>query len=302
MNLSEANGRSIALVVDDNPESLGMVSSALEQEGMTVLVARDGPSAIKLTHRVQPDVILMDAVMPEMDGFDTCRALKSGANAVLAPIIFMTGLTEQEHIVKGLRAGGVDYITKPVILDEMLARISTHVANFKLIQGARDAVTSFGGAVLAFDKDGRVLWGARKALTLLENAQTECSDADKGTGPLADWLLNASLNTNTGDFRAGPVEFSFVCLSAAQEYLVQLSHTNGMAKEEVLVRAFSLTKREAEILFWLTLGKTNKDISVILELSARTVNKHLEQVFQKLGVDNRTSAAVLADRTLSQRG
>lgn len=114
MASSDFETRSIALVVDDNPESLGMVSAALETHGMTVLVARDGRSAINLTHRVQPDVILMDAIMPEMDGFETCRALKFGPNPVLAPIIFMTGLSDQEHIVKGLRAGGVDYITKPV--------------------------------------------------------------------------------------------------------------------------------------------------------------------------------------------
>lgn len=296
MSPNDTSGRSIALVVDDNPESLGMVATALEQEGMTVLVARDGASAIKLTYRVQPDVILMDAVMPEMDGFDTCRALKTGSNAVLAPIIFMTGLTDQEHIVKGLRAGGVDYITKPVILDEMLARIATHVTNFKLIQGARDAVTSFGGAVLAFDHSAQVLWGAQKALTIFDNARDTCR-----TEELAHWLHQATGGTASSVFRAGALEFTFVCCSSAQEYLVQVSHSSGLAKEDVLIRAFSLTKREAEILYWLTLGKTNKDISVILELSARTVNKHLEQVFQKLGVDNRTSAAVLADRTLAQR-
>ncbi|MBO6895661.1 MAG: helix-turn-helix transcriptional regulator, partial [Roseibium sp.] len=70
-------------------------------------------------------------------------------------------------------------------------------------------------------------------------------------------------------------------------------------KENVLAVAFELTPREAEVLYWLTLGKTNRDISAILGLSARTVNKHLEQIFQKMGIDNRTSAAVMADRVLN---
>ena len=292
----EHSNRSIALVVDDNPESLGMVSAALENEGMTVLVARDGASAIRLAHRVQPDVILMDAIMPEMDGFETCQTLKFGANPVAAPIIFMTGLSDQEHIVRGLRAGGVDYVTKPVVLDELLARIGTHIANAKLILSAREAAASFGGSVLALDSEGQVLWGASKALGWLE------SERANTRAPLVSaWLQRNLTQTAPPPLEIGPFRLSFVCLSGAQEFLVRLSHVSGIAKEEILSKRFELTYREAEILYWLTLGKTNKDISVILELSARTVNKHLEQVFQKLGVDNRTAAAVLADRTLQQR-
>lgn len=293
--LGQSN-RSIALVVDDNPESLGMVSAALEREGMTVLVARDGAAAIRLAHRVQPDVILMDAIMPEMDGFQTCAALKHGANPVAAPIIFMTGLSDQEHIVKGLRAGGVDYVTKPVVLDELLVRIGTHIANAKLILSAREAAASFGGSVVALDAEGHVLWGAAKARSWLESEQTSTQ-----TRQMADWLQTCTSQSAPEPLEMGPFRFSLVYLSAAAEYLVRVSHVSGIAKEEILSQRFALTHREAEILYWLTLGKTNKDISVILELSARTVNKHLEQVFQKLGVDNRTAAAVLADRELFRR-
>lgn len=295
-NHIEHTGRSIALVVDDNPESLGMVSAALEKEGMTVLVARDGASAIRLAHRVQPDVILMDAMMPEMDGFETCHTLKFGDDPIDAPIIFMTGLSDHEHIIKGLRAGGVDYVTKPVVLDELLARIGTHVSNAKLILSAREAAASFGGSVLALDGEGQILWGAGKALSWLKNEQIPTQ-----TPQVADWLRKSAAQSAPSPLALGPFRLSLVCLSAAQEFLVRLSHATGFAKEEILSERFDLTHREAEILYWLTLGKTNKDISVILELSARTVNKHLEQVFQKLGVDNRTAAAVQADRALLQR-
>ena len=116
MALNELGHKCIALVVDDSPESLWMVSAALEQSGITVLVATDGAKAIELTHRVEPDVILMDAMMPGMSGFETCRALKSGPRPLMTPIIFITGLTEKEHIVEGLASGCVDYITKPVVV------------------------------------------------------------------------------------------------------------------------------------------------------------------------------------------
>ena len=126
--------QNIALVVDDNPEALGMVSTALEENGITVLVARDGETAIELAQRIQPDVILMDAIMPAPDGFETCRRLKLGNAPISTPIIFMTGLSEPEHIVRGLKAGGVDYITKPVVIEELLARIENPEKTSILVQ------------------------------------------------------------------------------------------------------------------------------------------------------------------------
>ncbi|MEM7471502.1 MAG: DNA-binding response regulator [Pseudomonadota bacterium] len=298
MKTLETGDKSIALVVDDNPDSLGMVSSALEAQGMTVLVARDGRSAIKLTHRVQPDVILMDALMPDIDGFETCRMLKSGPNPTPAPIIFMTGLSDQEHVVKGLQAGGVDYITKPVVIEEMIARLSTHVVNSRMLQSARDAFDAFERPVLAFDEETRFVWGSKSALDLVEKADFLLTDPE-----FCLWLRNCIVRpvSDISPFGADMLEIQFMGLSATREILVKLVKTDGTRNEDRLQSAFDLTAREAEVLYWLTLGKTNRDISTILNLSARTVNKHLEQVFQKMGVDNRTSAAVLADRKISSR-
>lgn len=288
--------QSIALVVDDNPESLGMVSTALEDQGLTVLVARDGNAAIQLTQRVQPDVILMDAVMPDLDGFETCRILKEGPNPTLAPIIFMTGLTDQEHVVKGLRAGGVDYITKPVVIEELLARLTTHVLNSRLLQSARQAIDASDRLVLAYNSKSELVWGSEKAL----NAVQEC-ECVTSSAAFKDWIKSCVGRpvSSVEPFQSTDIGFQFIGFSAAQEILVKLVYQKSGRNEDMLRSAFGLTAREAEVLFWLTLGKTNRDISSILSLSARTVNKHLEQVFQKMGVDNRTSAAVLADRKLN---
>ena len=293
---ADFHDKSIALVVDDNPDSLGMVSSALEQQGMTVLVARDGLSAIKLAERVNPDVILMDAVMPGTDGFETCRRLKLGPNPTLAPIIFMTGLSDQESVLKGLEAGGVDYITKPVVVEEMIARLTTHLVNSRMLQSARQAIDAFDRSVLAFNTNAQLAWGSESAFSSLETLGLNIESRD-----FQNWIRSCLTLpvSSVVPLHLGDMTFQFIGFSAAQEALVKLVGRRTQSNEDILRDAFGLTAREAEVLFWLTLGKTNRDISTILDLSARTVNKHLEQVFQKMGVDNRTSAAVLADRQLN---
>ncbi|GFE50675.1 DNA-binding response regulator [Roseobacter cerasinus] len=296
MRPSDMSQNCIALVVDDNPEALGMVSTALERNGITVLVATDGQSAIDLTHRVRPDVILMDAVMPGLSGFETCRTLKSGPDAVMAPIIFMTGLSDQEHILEGLSSGGVDYITKPVIVEELIARLSTHIANSRLLQSARAALDSSGRSVLAFDLDGTLLWGSSQAKETFRSF-----DLSHHAPAWRAWIASCGRQPVSAvlPYEVGPLTFQFMGVTPVPEVLVKLILRSSDRKEDVLARQFDLTPREAEVLFWLTLGKTNRDISSILGLSARTVNKHLEQVFQKMGIDNRTSAAVMADRVLN---
>ncbi|MEZ5511077.1 MAG: response regulator, partial [Gammaproteobacteria bacterium] len=106
--------RDVVLVVDDSPETLGMLNQALDDAGMTVLVALEGLQAVSIARKMQPDVILLDAMMPNLDGFATCRILKREPDLADVPVIFMTGLSDTEHVVKGFEAGGVDYVTKPV--------------------------------------------------------------------------------------------------------------------------------------------------------------------------------------------
>lgn len=303
MNWPDTDSSHIVLVVDDSPESLSMVSAAIEEAGMTVLVSRDGETAIDLTRRVKPDVILMDALMPGLDGFQTCARLKSGADAINTPVIFMTGLTDPEHVLRGLEVGGVDYVTKPVNPDELVARLTVHLANAKLIESAHDALDASGRSVIAFTRRGERLWaspGAQKILA--DHADVIAEDTGVTDPSLRDWLLalpRSPLSLST-PFRTGhsdhELELQFVGMPASGELLVSVEEAGNRKPAECLSEAYGLTAREAEVLVWLSRGKTNRDIGQILSLSARTVNKHLEQIFQKLGVDNRTSAAVIADR------
>ena len=149
--------RDIVLVVDDNPDTLGFLTETLEGQGAMVLVATGGEQALTIVERITPDVVLMDAVMPGIDGFETCRRLKRLAATADVPILFMTGLSETEHIVMGLEAGGVDYVTKPIVLDELTARIRVHLANARRERSARLALDTAGRFLLATDRAGGVV-------------------------------------------------------------------------------------------------------------------------------------------------
>ncbi len=115
------------LIIDDKPQSIGFLIDYLGEKGFTVLVAQDGESGIQRTQQVQPDLILLDIMMPGIDGFEVCRRLKADDNTKEIPVIFMTALGKTEEKVAGFAAGGVDYVTKPIQQEEVLARVTTHL-------------------------------------------------------------------------------------------------------------------------------------------------------------------------------
>src|SRR5688572_21240278 len=159
--------RDTILVVDDTPETLGFLTDTLDHAGFTVLIATDGESALRLLVQITPDLVLMDAVMPGMNGFEACRRLKRNRLLAHLPVIFMTGLTETENVLEGLAAGGVDYVTKPLVVDELLARIRVHLANARAAAGSRAALDATGRFLLATDASGRLQWCTPKARELL---------------------------------------------------------------------------------------------------------------------------------------
>src|SRR3981189_3900012 len=167
--ITDPKKRDVALIVDDSPETLRLLTDALDGAGMAVMVARDGAAAMGIVDQITPDIILLDAVMPGIDGFETCRRLKRDAGLTNVPVIFMTGLAETEHIVRGLEAGGVDYVTKPIVIEEMLARIRVHIANARLTQSARAALDVSGRYLLAVNRQGKILWATPQAQKLLSD-------------------------------------------------------------------------------------------------------------------------------------
>ena len=120
-------GKNIILIVDDMPDNLDVLVSYLEYHQYEIIVANSGEEAIQRIESHMPDIILMDIIMPGMNGVDTCRLIKTNIQTKDIPIIFMTALSDMVDKIKGFEAGGVDYITKPFHLDELLARVKTHL-------------------------------------------------------------------------------------------------------------------------------------------------------------------------------
>jgi CheY-like chemotaxis protein len=188
----ESKKRDVALVVDDSPETLRLLTDALDGAGMTVMVAMDGAAAMRIVEQITPHIILLDAIMPGMDGFETCQRLKRDAGLSNVPVIFMTGLAETEHIVRGLEAGGVDYVTKPIIIEEMLARIRVHLANARLTQSARAALDVSGRFLLAVSGQGKIMWATPQAQKLLsDDFAAETDDELVLPDAMLQWLEQA---------------------------------------------------------------------------------------------------------------
>src|SRR6187549_2463615 len=168
--------RDTLLVVDDTPETLGFLTDTLDIAGFTVLIATDGESALRLIEQITPDLVLMDALMPGLNGFETCRRMKRDKAMAHLPVIFMTGLSETENVLEGLAAGGVDYVTKPIVIDELLARIRVHLANARVAAGSRAALDATGRFLLATNASGRLLWCTPKARQLLADLFPSAND------------------------------------------------------------------------------------------------------------------------------
>ena len=306
----ETKSRDVVLVVDDSPETLRLLTDALDGAGMTVMVALDGAAAIRICEQITPDVILLDAVMQGIDGFETCRRLKLDPDLGSVPVIFMTGLTETDDVVRGFAAGGVDYVTKPIVIEEMLARIRVHLANARLTKSARAALDASGRFLFAVNREGEVVWATPQAKKLLVGDQPAAAG-----GPLkapAHWLQwleqvqsgaeadkKLSVAPNLGDDQ---LRLQYMGKLNPNEFLLRLVRRSSADTPAAFSRDLGLTAREGEVLSWLSKGKSNRDIAQILGLSPRTVDKHLEQVYAKLGVENRTAAAAIAVKSARDRG
>lgn len=289
------------LIVDDQPDTLTMLADALELEGMTTASSASGRSALSLIARSPPDIVLLDAMMPGMDGFEVCQVLKSEMGLADLPVIFMTGRNDSEHVVKALACGGVDFVAKPIVLSELFARMRVHLTNSRKTRSAREALDSIGRRIVAVDQAGGIIWATPQAQELLMRTGLRTEEGSALPWELKQWLSeDGGAESAVRIYRRfdREVEFRLMERRADGAILLRLIDRASGTAEERLAAAFGISLREAEVLLWLTHGKSNKEIAEILQLSPRTVNKHLEQIFAKLGIENRTAAATMSVRVL----
>lgn len=167
--LPDRGSADVVLIVDDVPDNLALLHDALDDSGCTVLVATHGERALELAREAQPDIVLLDAVMPGMDGFEIARRLKAGPRTAHIPIVFMTGLTETDHVLAAFAAGGVDHVSKPIKPREVLARIGAHLHSARVQRQARLALDAFGHATMVVrERDGRRVWQTALARRLMD--------------------------------------------------------------------------------------------------------------------------------------
>lgn len=311
------SGADVVLVVDDVPDNIALLNDALDEAGYTVLVATSGEAALSLAARALPDIVLLDAVMPGLDGFEVARRLKADPDTAPIPIVFMTGLTETEHVVTAFGAGGSDYVTKPIRPREVLARIAAHLQQARQQRQARNALDAFGHATLVVrERDGRRVWQTALARRLLSE---HFGGDDSGTPPeVIAWVAREALRRRAGAEAvsltvargARRITFALHAMpddsvddeASGGEWLVVMRESDDAAIVEAITLALELTAREAEVLYWVVKGKTNRDIGDILGTSPRTVTKHLEHIFAKLAVETRTAAAAVAMAKVKELG
>lgn len=312
-------GTATVLVVDDVPANLGLLLDALSGAGFRVLVAESAEGAIEQLAHETPDIILLDYRLPGIDGMEACRRIRARRDSADVPILFLTAVQEVDEKIRALEAGAVDYITKPIQPAEVLARVRTHLRIAHLQRELADEVAmrreaeeqlrdSLDRALLVAGADGRIHFATRLAQTLLARHFSPNPRHD-----LPAELLAAAIGLRQRAATRAPAETAdagSVSVRVADDIDIHLFASTGSSGLFVLelcsrgparpsrLLGLGLTPREAEVLFWLSEGKTNAEIGIILDSSRRTIEKHVEHILQKLRVENRAGATRLAIATL----
>lgn len=279
------------LVVDDTPANLSLLLDALSEAGYDVLVAESGRSALSLLEHTTPDLILIDLIMPGMDGITTCQRLKQRPESADIPVLFMTAVEVPEQKLRAFEAGAVDYITKPAYPPEVLARVTAHLQIRALQKSLADELAlrleaeaqlsqSLDRAVVLADSTGRIVFSTRLASDLLHKHFAD---------HFGDRLPAALVGGNVSQL----IIRRFAERDRNDLQMLVLEE-KGAPPGPAALLALGLTAREAEVLYWIAQGKSNPDIATILSANVRTVHKHVEHIFQKLGLETRNAAMLAA--------
>lgn len=287
--------RKTILVIDDDPAVLGLMDEKLAEGGYVVLLAQSGAAALEVISHTVPDLILVDALMPGMTGWDVCEALRHDSRVAGVPLIFMTGLTETEHVIRAFESGAADYVTKPIRLEEAMARIGVRLEAASRIRSAHGALDHAGRYLFAITRTGDVLWATPQASLILE-AIPESQAALKTLPNPLPAPGTVILHQKNGDTN---VSLTLVGATGPDELLLRIAKQAAFP-ENILRTKLNLSAREAEVLLWISRGKTSRDIADILQVSHRTVDKHIEQIYNKTGLSSRAAAAATASRLLQE--
>ncbi len=293
------------LIVDDTPANLALLVDALQAAGHRPLVATSGELALQRLAQQPPALILLDMRMPGLDGLEVCARIQRHPQWREIPVIFMTAVEEPEQKVAAFAAGAVDYVTKPFHTDEVLARIGTHLRLRRLqrelagelawrAETERALRASLTQAVVVASREGEVLFHTPRAAQLLQRHCGWSETAELALPPsLAKLAAGGRSTQETIMSPVGTLEVRLVA-GGDEELVTLLLEERRPSGDFAPLRALGLSEREAEVLFWISEGKSNPEIALIIGAAAGTVKKHVENLLAKLGVENRAAAMRLA--------
>lgn len=296
----------------------------MERAGYSVESISSGVRALALAGSQAPDLLLLDGQLHDVDSLAMVKHWRALAPATHCPVIFLSDSAQPQQLVQALEAGCADVVQKPVRPHELLARSAMHLAGARERRQTRNALDAFGYATMTVrPSDGKLMWqtalsrelltrycpmhppyASRTAPQVQEWLQTCMRALERGEAPGNLTLyqdtgtrLVLRLHQQTGDQASDGAQED---LLDADDWLIVMREMSDHAVMQAMSAAFTLTAREAEVLYWVVKGKTNKDIGDILGSSPMTVKKHLERVFVKLGVETRTAAAGKATARIPQ--
>ena len=296
------------LLVDDVPENLDLLIDTLRGAGHEIRVAESGERALKQLPHINPDLVLLDVMLPGLSGFETCRRLKADPRWRDVPVLFVTALTDVAEKVRGFEAGGIDYLTKPFHPQEALARVTAHLQlaalrrelerknaelaeeNAFRLETERQLQESLDRVLLVVKNDGRVVFCTRAASRLLARVFPEALP-DRLPPKLLAWV--GSREPRSPEVLPQLRARLFAEPGAGESFVLLLEDLAWQPKVERLL-SLGLTPRESEVLFWFVEGKGAPEIAVIMGVSHNTARKHGQSVLEKLGVENRLAAVRIA--------
>jgi DNA-binding NarL/FixJ family response regulator len=274
-------------------------------------VATSGELALQRLMQVQPDLVLLDMRMPGLDGLATCARIKEQARWRDVPVIFMTAVEEPEQKVAAFQAGAVDYVTKPFHTGEVLARIDTHLRLRELRRRLteelawreeterllRDALEQ---GVLVAGHGGRIQFSTPRALQLLGRCFPGGENGSALPAELAALTSAGVASLHSFSVASGVVEIRVIPDPTSDGLSVVLIEEHRAEGDFAPLRTFGLSAREAEVLYWISQGKTNPEIGTIIGAASSTVKKHAESIFARLGVEGRSTAMLRALEVLGR--
>ena len=305
------------LIVDDLPADLGVLQGVLEEAGF-LLVATSGERALTRLAYMQLDIILLDVNMPGLDGYETCRRLKADARWREVPVIFLTAQDDPTDKLRGFEAGAVDYITKPLHAEEVLARVRSHLQIRSLqralaeknallettmarhLEAEAQLQQGLDRAVLVVDPAGEVEFCTRLAQRLLRRYFPGHADAATLPPPVVQWLsAGPTAGPWSAETKAGHLEVQRFAPGDPGAFVVlRLAETLAGVGSPVRLLRLGLTMSEADVLYWAAHGKSNQEVALILGKTLNTIKKHVANLIVKMGVDTRLMAALQAAEIL----